>query len=59
MKGEGKSSADPLDPKPLTLDLHGPLFISLSTVQQLSQAYGLTLNAVELTSDELLALRYP
>ena len=31
----------------------------MDAVQQLYQAYGLTLNAVELTSDELLALRYP
>ncbi|MBI2495473.1 MAG: hypothetical protein HYW10_02765 [Candidatus Omnitrophica bacterium] len=37
----------------------GPLFISMDTVQQLAHAYGLTLNAVELTTDELLALRYP
>ncbi|MBI3010855.1 MAG: hypothetical protein HYY57_07720, partial [Candidatus Omnitrophica bacterium] len=39
--------------------LTGPLYISMSTVQQLAKAYGLTLNAVELTADELFLIRHP
>ena len=37
----------------------GPLMISMATVQKLAGAYGLTLNAVELTNEEFLSLRYP
>ena len=37
----------------------GPLYISMDTVQKLAQGYGLTLNAVELTPEELFALRRP
>ena len=37
----------------------GPLHVSMATVQQLAQAYGLTLNAVELTPEELLVVHSP
>jgi len=37
----------------------GPLSISMESVRQLAQAHGLALNAVELTADELLLLRFP
>ncbi|PIQ84256.1 MAG: hypothetical protein COV75_03075, partial [Candidatus Omnitrophica bacterium CG11_big_fil_rev_8_21_14_0_20_63_9] len=37
----------------------GPLTVSMDTVQRLAQAYGLTLNTVELTPDELVLLRFP
>ncbi len=37
----------------------GVLYISMDTVQRLAAAYGLPLNAVELTPDEFLLLRHP
>ena len=37
----------------------GPLYLSMEAVQQVAAGYGLTLNPVELTHDELFLLRYP
>ncbi|MDP3703201.1 MAG: cysteine peptidase family C39 domain-containing protein, partial [Candidatus Omnitrophota bacterium] len=51
------SGQGPQPPAPSAL--HGPLYISMESVKRLAQAYGLTLNAVELTADELLALHFP
>ena len=36
-----------------------PLFISMDAVQRIAASYGLSLNAVHLTRDEFLALKYP
>ncbi|MBI4401787.1 MAG: hypothetical protein HY581_09165, partial [Nitrospirae bacterium] len=48
------------NPEPRTPNgFHGPLTISMDAVQRLAHAYGLTLNAVELTNEELVLLRYP